>query len=366
MTDRAADQNGSGEVTATASEGAGRPAALILVMIGTFLALCVGASLLPHDPYIRYQQLAQTLQFRTEWNYDRINHDPTPIDIALVGVSRTQAGVSAPVMTEKLSERLGRPVHFVNLSIPQQGRNAHYVIARELLEKRPEVKVLVLSMIEQMPRTPHPVFRNIAETEDVLRAPILINYNYFSDLAFLPWRQLALFVQTAFPRAFGDRMEFDPDAYEGTDMDSTRSFMSPPDNWVDRDSVVPKAELDAQAEGYLRELAPPRLPEAYVDYEFAVERQYLREIGELAQANGTQIVFLFLPIYHGPTTIDDPAYIAPYGPMLTADFITEDPRLFSDYGHTNRNGSRLVTDWFADRLADMVEAGQLDLDTDAE
>ena len=339
-----------------------RPGLLIVVTMAVLAVLCVAATLLPHNPYIRYQQLSETLQFRVEWNYDRINHDDTPIDIALIGVSRTQAAVSAPVMTRLLSRQFGRPVRFVNLSMPQQGRNAHYAIARELFEKRPEVQVLVLAVVEQMARTPHPAFRNIAEVEDIIGAPMLINYNYFDDLAFLPWRQLALFVQTQFPEAFGDKTRFDPTDYEGTDMDSTLSFVSPPDNYVDRNKVVPKVELDRQAYGYLSSLTPPRLPDSMVDYEFAVERTYLRQIAEMARANGTEMAFLFMPIYRGPTELDDPDLIAPYGPLLTATFITGEPSMFSDYGHVNRNGSGVVTPWLADQLGSMIQSGQLHLD----
>ncbi len=342
------------------------PARLVIIILAVFLALCVGAALLPHDRYIRYQQLSQTLQFRLEWNYDRIHHDPTPIDLALIGVSRTQAAVSGPRVSQILSERLGRETHFVNLSFPQQGRNAHYAIARELLETRPEVKVLVLAVVEQMPRTPHPAFRNIADTRDLVTAPRLINYNYVGDLAFLPWRQSSLFVQTLFPAAFGMKTRFDPADYEGTHMDSTASFLSPPDNWVERDKLVPQAELARQTAQYLQGLVPARLPARFAEYEYASERVYLRRIGDLARRNGTEVIFLFMPIYGGPVVLDDPDLIAPYGPLLTASFIVDDHRLFSDYGHVNRNGSRLVTRWFAEQLASLAQAGRIDLNRQPE
>lgn len=343
-------------------EGEVSEAVLLALSLSMFVMLCVGAVFLPHDPYLRYQQLSNTLQFRLEWVYDRIHHDPTPIDVALVGVSRTQASISAPKATEMLSQALGREVEFANLSMPQQGRNAHFAVVRQLLDTRPETQVLVLSVVEQMPRMAHPAYRNIAEAEDIIRAPILINYNYFSDLAFLPWRQTALTVQQIDPGLFGAKSRFDPSRYEGTRLDSTLSYQSPTGSYVDRDKVVPKAELDGQTKSYLSNLSPSRLSAELVDYEFAGEKFYLRKIVELARERDVQIVFLYLPIYKGPTEILDDGYDPTYGPLLSATFIVDEPTWFSDYGHLNRYGSPRATKWFSDGLVDLIERDELKLE----
>ena len=332
---------------------------MLALALGLFALLCVGASLLPHDPYLRYQQLSNTLQFKLEWVYDRIHHDATPIDVALVGVSRTEAGISAPAVTQALSQQLGYDVEVANLSMPQQGRNAHYAVAKQLLDNRPELQVLVLSVVEQMPRQAHPAFRNIAETQDVVRAPALININYFSDLAFLPWRQTALFVQSFDPEAFGAKSRFDPSHYEGTRLDTTLSYHSPTGNFVDRDKVLPQPELEAQAASYFSSLRPARLPKELSDYEFATERVFLRKIVELAREKDVQLVFLYLPIYSGPSEPLDDGYNASDGPLLSATFIADEPRWFSDYGHLNRNGSPRVSAWFADELVRLEKAGEL-------
>lgn len=107
----------------------------IALVLATFVALCFGTVLLPHDPYIRYQQLAKTIQFPAVWGYERIAFDPTPVDVAIVGNSRLQASVSAPQLSQELTQKLGRPVNVANFSMPQEGRNAHYVIVRNLLEQ---------------------------------------------------------------------------------------------------------------------------------------------------------------------------------------------------------------------------------------
>ncbi len=106
-----------------------RPWLLLAAVVLSFFGLSAATLALPHDPLVRYQQLAPTLHFRSIWSYERVAMDKTPIDIAIIGNSRLQSAISAPVVQARLSERLGRPVHVVNLSLPQEGRNAHYAMA---------------------------------------------------------------------------------------------------------------------------------------------------------------------------------------------------------------------------------------------
>ena len=219
----------------TISDPAAHPWRLIAIMVVGFFGLSAATLLLPHDPYVRYQQLAPTIHFQSVWGYERMTFDKTPIDVAIIGNSRLQSSVSGPLLQEQLSQRTGRPVHVANLSMSQEGRNAHYVTAKRLLADHPEVKLLILSVIEQMPRESHPAFRNLADTGDIIKAPVLVNRAYFTDLAFLPFRQMSLFVQTLFPKAFGLHRHFDPANYARAAVDSTHSFELPTGGRVERD-----------------------------------------------------------------------------------------------------------------------------------
>ena len=203
-----------------------RPWAMLAVVLAGFVGLAFLTTLLPHDRYARYQQLSETLHFRSIWAYERIAFDDTPINVAVIGNSRLQSAVSAPVLSQQLSERLGRSVHVANLSLPQEGRNAHYSVARELFEHQSGVDLIILSAIEAMPRDGHPAFRNIADASDVLTAPAFINRDYGEDLSFIPFRQMSLFIQSLAPGAFGIR-SFDENAYFGNDYDTTLSYQSP-------------------------------------------------------------------------------------------------------------------------------------------
>jgi len=327
-----------------------QPWRLLALLVAGFLALCAATVLLPHDPYIRYQQLRPTIQFRTVWVYERLVFDRTPIDVAIIGNSRLQASISAPQLQAELSRKLGRPVHVANLSLPQEGRNAQFAIAKTLFQTHPEVQLVIMSAIEQMPRQGHPAFRNIADAGDIVRALLLLNSEYFEDLAYLPYRQLSLFVQTQFPKAFGLNASFNPAGYAGAGLDTTYSFDTPTGNHVDRDAVHPAADLMPSARERATSITPRLLPGWAAEQEFVKERTYTRRIAGLAQRKGTRSAFLYTPIFHFEMPVTDKDFYAARGPVLEARFVAADPRNFSDYGHVNRIGAVKVTRWLGERI----------------
>lgn len=345
------------------AEPAERPWLQIGVLLSVFFALCAATVLLPHDEHIRYRQLLPTIQFQTHWGYQRTNLSDTPIDIALVGNSRLQAAISAPALSRTLSDRSGTPLEVANLAIPQEGRNAHFVVAKRLLESRPETRLLVLSVIEQMPRDGHPAFSQIADAHDVIAAPRVFNRDYLADLAHLPFRQISLFTQSTFPAAFGHPEAADLDGYWGDGFDTTASFTTPTGNYVDRDLARTEAEIGPSAAARIQTITPPLLPNSLADYEFAVERQYVREIAALAEANGTRILFLYLPIYGHPMPVHGRDFYSDYGEILDAGFLASEPGFYSDYGHFGREGSSVATSWLAEQL---VEAGMVSTAATAE
>lgn len=325
-------------------------------------AACIGAVLLvafaclfavgsiPDDPYIRYQQLAKTIHFRTKWIYERIHFDPTPIDIAVIGNSRLGAGVPAPEISSLLSASMGRPVHVVNLSLPQEGRDVQYAVAKRLLDRRPEVKLLIVSVIEQMPRVSHPAFKELADGGDVVAAPLLINRDYAANVARLPFRQLSMAVQSLAPERFGVRRNFRPSDYPGSDFDSTLSFTLPDGRFIDRDSIVPERPLAVQAAERLAADTPPLLPAA-PELEFSVERTFTRKLAMLARSRGVSLIFLRLPIYSSRKPIASMAFYDDQGRVIDlSPGLANDATLFSDYGHLNRRGALTVARLLAPKL----------------
>jgi hypothetical protein len=310
-----------------------------------FLALLWFATLsLPHDRYIRYQQLTDSDLFRTRWVYERIHYDKTPIDVAIIGSSRVEASISAPTLERELSQKFGREIHVANLAIPEEGRNLHYLVARELIQFHPETKIILASVVEQA-RLSHTAFRYLADSDDLLRAPLLINHFYFLDAAFLPYREMSYFVQTQFPRWFGVSRTFRND-YFGTGMDTTHSFYLPSGKLVDRDQIAPIDKLEAGSERIIREGGGPfRKPSDWWALNNPLEPEYTRRLVSLAKDHCVEVVFVRLPFYNSPEDMYDKDFYRGLAPLLDAEQLAGDSGSYADPGHFNRKGIDQVSPW---------------------
>ena len=309
-----------------------------------FTLLFAFALLLPHDRYIRYQQLTDSDLFRTRWVYERIHYDKTPIDVAIIGSSRVEAGISAPVLEKELTEKFGRPIHVANLAIPQEGRNLHYLIARELIENHPETRIILVSVVEQDDLS-HPAFRYLADVSDLLRAPLFINHYYFLDAGFLPYRQMSYFIQTHFTHWFGVSRSLRGD-YEGTSMDTTHSFYLPSGKLVDRYVVAPPEKLAAGSAQIVKDDGGAwHQPSFWDALNNPIEPDYSKRLAAVAKANCVEVVFVRLPFYKSPPNMYDEGFYRSLGPLIDAQELSNDPQSYSDPGHFNRFGINSVSPW---------------------
>ena len=321
--------------------------ALFALCFAVYFAI---AFLLPHDRYIRYQQFTDSDLFRTRWVYERIHFDKTPIDVAIIGSSRVEAAISAPILEKELSEKFGRTIHVANLAVPQEGRNLHYLIARELIENHPETKMILVSVVEEADLS-HPAFRYFADPGDLVRAPLLVSHYYFPDAAFLPYRQLSYFMQTLFPPWFGVSRSFRSD-YAGTNFDTTYSFHLPSGKLVDRYYIQPKEKLDAESQQRIQELGGSwHPPSAWQAANAPLEREYTKRLVSVAKEHCVETVFVRLPFYNSPAHIYDEAFYSGLSPLLDAEQLSGDPHNFQDMGHFNRYGTDLVTPWLKEAIS---------------
>ena len=328
-----------------------RQAWRLLAMLGAAFILWFALSLLlPHDRYIRYQQLTDSDLFWTRWVYERIHYDTTPIDVAIIGSSRVEAGISAPVLEHELTEKLGRPIHVANLAIPQEGRNLHYLIARELMENHPETRIILVSAVEQDDIS-HPAFRYLADVRDLLQAPVIINHFYFLDAAFLPYRQMSYFIQTRIPNWFGVSRTLRPD-YMGTSMDTTHSFYLPSGKLVDRNAVASPEKLALSSAQLIQQYGGTwKQPTRWQALNFPIEPKYTRKLVDAAKEDCVEVIFVRFPFYDSPPNIYDEGFYRSLGPLLDAEQLAKDPQSYSDVGHFNRRGIDQVSPWLWISLA---------------
>jgi hypothetical protein len=184
------------------------------------LVLSAAACLLTENDYQRWQ-LADPERLR--WIYERIHFDPKPIDIAIVGPSRAQLGLSAAAIEQDLA-RQGKHVNVVNFAMLGSGRDHQWAILDELFKAK-SPKVVVLEVDEQPYPFGHFFFKSVAPAEAIVFPPSPFLHNYLYNLAYLPIRKLKLFGANLFPSLFGLTKEFDPAHYARNRTDYSTSFI---------------------------------------------------------------------------------------------------------------------------------------------
>jgi hypothetical protein len=319
-----------------------------LVMTMTLLAASVVA---PQNDYYRWQELDHGTTRKADWIYERLHFDAERIDVALIGTSRTGGGLSGPDIEADYCAATGRRIRVANLSIPETGRNIHYVIAKEAMRaKRPALTVVELNEIEA--RRQHRGFVALADVEDVLKAPVIGNVNYFPDLARLPGRQAALWFRWLAGRG-AVRSKFDPAAYQGHDLDRTRALPLLDGTVISRFAAAPRNELDAgRASRVEARSGMRRLPSAIRKFEHRVPRIYLRKIEALVAANGRELDYAFLPAWTEgalpPALAHDLGVSRPI--IDLGGRIAEDPGKWLDETHVNAWGAADLSSRFAAAL----------------
>jgi len=327
----------------------------ILFVLGVAFACGVVASLLPQNPYQRWQLLDGTIHANARWIYERNHFDPTPIDVAFIGPSRMGAAVNAPRLGGALSA-LGAPSNVVNFSLPEGGRNVNLAVAEQMFAAKTP-KLLVLGVIEKPTRFGHSTFKYLADASEIVDPGYLGDVNYFSDLIYLPFRQMRLFAADWLPGGLGLAQAFDPARYRGSSIDTTGSIVLPDGRIKNGETPASEAELIRGVRKLEAGAHPPILPASLADLEFGDERHYIREIVELAEKSGTKVAFLFLPYYAGPSRLEDVqerTFYERFGPVLDAGFLAPHAELYADYGHLTRGGAENLTDWLAKPIAELL------------
>ena len=320
------------------------------ILVGT-VALAILAVALPHDPYVRWQSFQGTMFERTRYFYERLHFDPTPVDVVFIGSSRTATGVEPRLLQQDL-ERRGLNYNVVDLSLPSDGMDIRVVEAREALLTHPETRLLVISVVEALPRDGHQAFGDLASVGDILSSPVIVNRSLPENLLRLPMRQMKLAAATALPDAFDVQRTFLPDEYAGT-LASGRdlSGWSPQQPRHPYDSTAHAADLAAESAFRKKDMTPPILPESLAWVEFGVSRSSIEEISRMARENGTRLAFLFLPFYDGYEAPAELKWLEQFGPVWSATQLRRDPQNYRDAAHGSPHAVPVINEWLAEKIA---------------
>jgi hypothetical protein len=316
---------------------------VLAAALAVALILSAAACLLPENNYQRWR-LADP-EGRLRWIYERIHFDPKPIDIAIVGPSRAQLGLSAAAIEQDLAKR-GKQANVVNFALPGAGRDIQWAILDELFKAK-SPKVVVLEVEEEPYPFGHFFFKSVAPAEAIVFPPSPFLHNYLYNLAYLPIRKLKLFGANLFPDLFGLSKQFDPEHYAQNRTDYSTSFMAE-GKLVDMEHPLSRAALLAEP----REPVPRTLvARALTQLNGGEDHLFTQKIAREAKAHGAQLVFVHLPMFDGPQTVSDEDFLKQFGPVLNYGDLAPRDELFENWSHLNQAGAMNASARLADAIA---------------
>lgn len=315
--------------------------AALLVALLLDTAVC----LLPENDYQRWQLQNDNVNGRLRWIYERIHFDATPIDVAILGPSRAQLGLSAAAIARDLAER-GKPANVVNFALPGGGRDIQWAILDELFKAK-SPKAIVLEVDERPYPFGHFAFKYVAPAEAIVFPPTPFLHNYLYHLAYLPARKARLFGANLFPGLFGLSKQFDPEHYAQNRTDYSSSFPGEFGKMVDMEHPVPRATLLAERHAPVPRTLAAR---AFTWVNGGEDHLYIEKIARDAKAHGVQLIFVYLPMFNGPPTISDLDFLQQYGLVVNDGDLASRDELFENWSHLNHAGAMTASVRLADAI----------------
>lgn len=259
------------------------------------------------------------------WMYDRLYHNPAPVDIAFVGSSHTINGIDDQLIESKLS---GKDV--LNFGYCRLGRNLDYIFARELIKtKQPEIIVLEVREFEN-PYS-HPIFPYLATNKDLASAYPFFNKDWFSNLS-LAFQYRVQLMQEQLWEA------------ETSQPIDTRLFGRIPNK-----DTIDHQTLDLKKQSRKTSYKPSNFKR---DFDNVYPKHYLKRIAALCEETQTELFFLYIPAYGSemqrPHKFEELSKLAPV--LLPPTEIWETKNHWYDPDHLNEAGGKALSEWVAEKL----------------
>ncbi len=182
-----------------------------------------------------------------------------------------------------------------------------------------------------------------------------MDFNYFSNLIYLPYRQMRLFIANFWPASQGLPKNFDPARFAGDSVDTTGSVVLPDGSIKEGERPAPAAELDRGVRKLERGMHPPILPDQFRDVEFGEPSGAMSaESRPWPTPTEPRWSSSSFPYFTGPTTVQEQAFYGKYGPVWNAGFLRNHAEWFADYGHLTRTGAYQLTDWLSGPIAKIL------------
>ncbi|HAD96717.1 MAG TPA: hypothetical protein DCG19_04880 [Cryomorphaceae bacterium] len=270
---------------------------------------------------------------RGKWVYQRLYHSKTPVDMAMLGSSKTIHSVNSERLEPYLSGW-----HVANFGYCRYGRNLQLSLLKRILsEKKPKVVIMEVRA-EENPYS-HPVYPYIATNGELLTNYPLFNKDWLSDEFTAAQYRLQLIQE----------LLLQPDSSTTfSDSDKQEHSFQPLMEKASRDDL--RNMKEKRQKGDQRSSWKKKLDNTFPWH-------YLQQMAKLCEEEGVTLFFLYLPNYGVP--LRQPVNIEryrEYGPvLLPPQAILDEPENWADPNHLNYKGAELLTDWLGEELSTRVK-----------
>jgi hypothetical protein len=300
----------------------------IALYFGLILIPVIALFIAPYPQQFAYHFIKDDCYNHGAWIFDRITHNPTPIDVAFIGSSHTIHAWQ----DKKMEEILGGEFRIANLGYCRYGRDMEYLQLRMLLEHK-SPKLIVFEVHEDEEKKAHEIFPYLANSRNLIFPPTLINWEYLANLFHGTTARLEYFKSRyIFRKEYPDPS---PELY----------------GYGESDRVVSEIELKENREAWTKRLDRKQI-QSIEDIQLKYPFAYLNKMIYILKEKNIPFLFVYLP--ESESKLKSPKYALHYqslAPLLIPpDSIFEDPTSWMDASHLNDKGSGLISSWMVQQL----------------
>ena len=293
----------------------------ILLILSSIVGLII---LWPVSKSSMFYGLEHDCSGQAQWMYDRMFYNPSDVDLAFIGSSRTMNGIN-----DQLIEQESRNLKVLNFGYCRYGRNLDYVLIRELIRSKGPERI-VLELRESDNPYSHPVFPYLASNIDLISSYPFFNKDLFSDYSMF----------------FQYRLQLIQEEIWGTDTlrdADLRDFGM----YHNTDTAAPEelAQVLAKEEAF----QPSEWKRAF---DMVYPTHYINRISRLCEKHHVELIYLYLPAYgsEDKTPYQLKELQAQQRVLIPPPDILNDPNLWQDPIHMNRAGADRLSFWLVSQL----------------
>ena len=305
----------------------------LLLMLLPFLAGALALLWIPLPRHWAYNHAAKDCR-HAGWINRRITEDSLPVDVAIIGSSRTLCAVNDSLLDMLLAQQ-GMALHVANLSLCRFGRDGQSAVLADLLvHHRP--KWVVVEVNEREPFHTHLSYPALAAPGQLLDPVSPLNRDYFKNI----WQGIEVRHRYVQERIWGSTVDTVPDP-------QLHGFLHIPGYEFIPQEQAKEFDSNSRPAG-----TPGGTVRKRMDWEYAASKAFLSRMVADCKAAGAQVAFLYLPSYSNRAAVPEEMELyQQMGRVWMPPLETwNDHRWWRDQSHLNEEATARLTTWMAGKF----------------